>query len=710
MKHISSILVAGICISSNRLTADSLDTTYQPVVDGKVNAIVALENGKAVVGGVFTSVNGVSRPGIALLNADGTLDNSFGTDTGVSGTNAWSVDVVLLQPDGKFLLGGTFDHVNGVERANIARLNSDGTVDTSFTANCAPVRCLALQADGKILFGGTGTNAVSYCTGRLTSDGQLDSSFQAPTLTGVMAVFNPRMPYLMSLQCLTNGQILLQGYFTAVNNTAYYGLARLHSDGSLDHSFTGVPRGIGGTDPYSAVFSATASLAIQNSGALLVGCLGTAFNEWNQRLVRLTPDGAWDTSFNPGFLTNDSAGLTISYVKIVENESILVSGDFSQVGGQPRNHIARLTPGGNLDSTFDAAIGANCAISAADIQPDGQYLIGGAFTNVCGQARSYLARLAPAVYTNQPPIIVQQPLGTNVLRGENIQLSLNANGTDLTFQWWRNQTRIAGATNAFLTITNAQSTDQGDYWAGVTNGSGGTMSAMIPVLIYSLAEAVRCPVLNFTSSTGFCVFAAGGQWVDVQEGKAWTYQTNVSHNGIGALQNIGLVGEGVKIPFALLSTEIIGPGTLSFWYRLEPQVAYATFGYQILSGPAYELASPTLNLTSTNWEQVTVNIPTGRHQFVWTFNTQGGICALTEVAYTPEEPVFIPSYSHYDPATGQQLGILMPADGTYSLEYSSDLRSWEPIKMLNGTPGEFINMVDSSATNRAQSFYRTVKQ
>src|SRR5207253_1576389 len=88
-------------------------------------------DGKVVIGGPFTTVNGVSRDNIARLNADGTLDNSF--LNGQTGANRiGSVFDLALQLDGKLLIGGDFTIVNGVARNRVARLNADGTVDTSF--------------------------------------------------------------------------------------------------------------------------------------------------------------------------------------------------------------------------------------------------------------------------------------------------------------------------------------------------------------------------------------------------------------------------------------------------------------------------------------------------------------------------------------------------------------------------------------------------
>jgi uncharacterized delta-60 repeat protein len=106
---------------------------------GSVVASVAPQaDGKLLIGGFFnTAVNGTNRYGLARLNSNGSLDNSF--DPAVGGFP------IALQPDGKVLVGG------------YARLNADGSLDSSFnpgTGAYGVVRSITLQADGKVLVGG----------------------------------------------------------------------------------------------------------------------------------------------------------------------------------------------------------------------------------------------------------------------------------------------------------------------------------------------------------------------------------------------------------------------------------------------------------------------------------------------------------------------------------------------------------------------------
>ena len=115
-------------------------------------------DGKIVLGGDFTMVNGTPRNRIARLNADGSLESTatFNPGTGVNGI----VSSVAVQADGKVVLGGVFTTVNGTARSRIARLNPNGSLESTVTFNQGTganntVFSVAMQADGKIVLGGS---------------------------------------------------------------------------------------------------------------------------------------------------------------------------------------------------------------------------------------------------------------------------------------------------------------------------------------------------------------------------------------------------------------------------------------------------------------------------------------------------------------------------------------------------------------------------
>ena len=149
---------ARTCIARLNQDGGALLPGFAPTIVGShapggttiVNAIVVQPDGKILISGSFDTVNGVIRFCVARLNPDGTLDDSFGS----SGATNGSVDTMVLLPDGKIMVGGTFTAIYGEARDRIARLNPDGSVDPDFqvTAN-STVTALALSTNGVLLGG-----------------------------------------------------------------------------------------------------------------------------------------------------------------------------------------------------------------------------------------------------------------------------------------------------------------------------------------------------------------------------------------------------------------------------------------------------------------------------------------------------------------------------------------------------------------------------
>ncbi|MEY3470750.1 MAG: hypothetical protein RLZZ223_100, partial [Candidatus Parcubacteria bacterium] len=178
----------------------------------------------------FTSYQGVGANFIIRLNSDGSRDTSFNVGTGFNNT----VNTLTLQSDGKILVGGGFTSYQGVEANRIIRLNSDGSRDTSFnmgTGFSNYVDTLALQSDGKILVGGQFTSyqgvGANYII-RLNSDGSRDTSFNMGT-----GFSN----YVDTLALQSDGKILVGGWFTSYQGVGANYIIRLNSDGSRDTSF-----------------------------------------------------------------------------------------------------------------------------------------------------------------------------------------------------------------------------------------------------------------------------------------------------------------------------------------------------------------------------------------------------------------------------------------------------------------------------------------
>jgi uncharacterized delta-60 repeat protein len=247
---VGACIVLGTCAIAQ---AQSVDTDFNPGATGPsgtvVLAVAIQTDGKILVGGSFSGLGGgtgtTPRDNIGRLNADGSVDTVF--NPSVTGSlNAHvgpTVEALAVQADGKILVGGSFASLGGgASRSGpyVGRLNADGSLDTSFNPGTnGAVGAIVVQADGKILVGGafttlggggTGTTARNYL-GRLNADGSLDTSFNPGANVGVAAI---------AIQ--EDGRILVGGGFTQLGGggtgtTPRNNIGRLNADGSLDTSF-----------------------------------------------------------------------------------------------------------------------------------------------------------------------------------------------------------------------------------------------------------------------------------------------------------------------------------------------------------------------------------------------------------------------------------------------------------------------------------------
>jgi uncharacterized delta-60 repeat protein len=202
--------------------------------NGSASVSAFLPDGRMLITGSFHLGDGrVAR--IARLNPDGSFDATFDPGTGPDDR----VRTLVMQPDGKILIGGDFFNYNGATRDCIARLKADGSLDTSFlpvnpnsshafqSSQNIPqkVGALALQPDGKIFVGSYYGSNVALSTPnrifRLSSDGQLDASF--PLGSGLEGIRDN----VDAMVIQPDGQLLIGGEFNVVNGGAHLALARL---------------------------------------------------------------------------------------------------------------------------------------------------------------------------------------------------------------------------------------------------------------------------------------------------------------------------------------------------------------------------------------------------------------------------------------------------------------------------------------------------
>src|SRR5256886_1114876 len=204
----------------------SLDTTFDPGTgaDGEITAAVLQPDGRIVVAGLFTSFNGFTHNRVCRLNANGSVDQTFGLGSGINNAAL----ALALQTDGRIIVGGQFSSVDLTPRSNLARLNNDGSVDLSFDPGSGPsgdVNAIVIQPDGRIVIGGTFIGYNGFAPRGIApglGNGALDPSFDSGVGTGGNV-------FALALQ--HNGQIVLGGRFAQYSGTHLTFISRVFRGG-----------------------------------------------------------------------------------------------------------------------------------------------------------------------------------------------------------------------------------------------------------------------------------------------------------------------------------------------------------------------------------------------------------------------------------------------------------------------------------------------
>ena len=378
------ILIRGVFYIDRLNTDGSFDTSFtSPTMsnDGFSSAAVipsmALQtDGKIVIGGQFQTINDVRKESFARLNADGSLDEEFGTGAGADGI----VNAIAIQPDGNIIIGGFFDEVNGVESKRVARLTADGDLDQSFTSsflfNSNPVNAIRLLANGQILLGGRFSNpAVSLF--KINSDGSRDDTF-------VDGFQNERFQSEITTIQLMGDQVLIGGQFSRYNDDNIQGLAVIDIDGNLSADLNA---NLGGPASIN-----TMALLSDNS-LLIAGNMVSVDGTLQQGIAKIKADGSLDADFTSG-----SEYSNAEILRIVEQPDgkIILGGSFSSYHDKFVAGIVRVNADGSLDETFDTRLTRSFSSDGVYdlfLQDDGKVIIGGAFSSVNSIAKNNFARL-----------------------------------------------------------------------------------------------------------------------------------------------------------------------------------------------------------------------------------------------------------------------------------------------------------------------------
>jgi uncharacterized delta-60 repeat protein len=539
-----------------------VDSSFAPRLSmpNGVAAVVEQADGKVVIGGAqFFVTAGVSPFALARLNRDGSIDSTFAIGSGLN--SGGTVSQLVLQPDGKILVAGSFQSINGVSRPSLARLNSDGSVDTGFTAspsraNSAPAK-LALLSDGKLLA------IVGSTLLRLHSDGREDATF-SPVQANDFGVFDKGGIAVIGADGIlrrisvdgTADSMPIQYSVPGYSNTSFSAPNQIKPPDRLVSSADGRVYGIssypltigdrgthyaiveldGGATPFFRLFYSGMTNAASftylpiKSGSVFVALTsrssnGVRFEDRSATIHKYTFASALDTSFD----SRGGADKQVFGLFPLRDGGVLATGTFTTFDGIARPTLVRLVGTNALEAVPPTLVSATpeaaavlpgtavpLAFTAAGTAPltykwsirhrdsevalpvteaaapslrfvpmtPGVYTATVTVTNRAGTTTSAPIRVAVA---DSAPVIVSLPTTVTALSGRSATLAVSAAGTQpLTYQWLRNGTPVGSG--SALAFSRASSASQGDYTVVITNSLGRTSSLPVRLTVDSMAR------------------------------------------------------------------------------------------------------------------------------------------------------------------------------------------------------------------------------
>lgn len=393
------------------------DSTF--VINGGANSTVRhiniQSNGKIILTGEFNSYQGTLANRIVRLNTNGIVDTSFHSGFASEGP----IRATALLPNNQLIIGGLFNSYNGTARKNIARINSNGTLDTSYAKGLGAnneITDMYLQHDGKLLitgFFGKYNNAFLNGFLRLTPSGDIDTTFKFGT--GPNSSPN-------SFAQQSNNKILLVGSFVFYDGIPRNKIVRVNLNGSLDTTFVN----------NSISSSIQKILVLKNDEIIITGGFTNIAGVTKTGIARLHKDGQLDTAFKTYILG------TVRGLHQQKDGKIIVSGDFTNVNGTAVQRLARLNLDGTLDNTFYA--GFNGSVYDIAEQQDRSIILGGSFTQTTEVptktiASSKVVRLLNS-YCVPPTAPIFNSNNAQSCKGDSLEIKLDEGELNDAQNWY----------------------------------------------------------------------------------------------------------------------------------------------------------------------------------------------------------------------------------------------------------------------------------
>jgi uncharacterized repeat protein (TIGR01451 family)/uncharacterized delta-60 repeat protein len=507
-----------IYVSNSYLSTPNISNSIR--ANNLVNKIDLQSSGKIIISGLFNKYNNIPKNYLARLNTDLTLDTSFTAPDAIafSGSDLYNANPndFVIQPDNKIIVVTDTPYSYGSSAA-IVRLNPDGDIDPTFVTGVGisqtninegygtGINACAIQPDGKILIGGrfdtyNGTTVRSMI--RLNTDGSID-----PTFTFHYSWISDKVNQIC---LLPNGEMLVSGhFFTTVPAVATMktDLVKLLPNGDIDPTFTqgffGPLSSSSNFNPQSicvncSVYQVQKILVQPSDGKILIA---GSFDNYNGTptncIVRLLPNGNIDPNFN---LNAPGANRVIYDLDLETPASatsdIIFCGEFTTYNGGSVKKMARMHSNGSIDTGFNIGTGTLDSGGSGDLynyikalkrQDDGKIIVGGKFTSFNGITAGNITRIqgnngtqaknTSIMYMSEPEININIASGNvkvypNPVK-DNITIDLTEDGQAYTkiilYNLLGEEVFKSAITSGTLNQIDIANLPSGYYFAKITN-------------------------------------------------------------------------------------------------------------------------------------------------------------------------------------------------------------------------------------------------
>ncbi len=464
---------------------------------GQVRDVVIQSNGKIVAGGFNSSGMFAMR-----FKTNGTIDSSYGTN-GIASAGINQSYKTLIQSDNKVILVG----YDGSNVPTAARLDTTGALDASFGTNGVAILSAlgggycygaALQSDGKILLTSRSYNGSNYdvMIARLNTNGTLDTGFNS---SGYISVDFGNWEDSYGVAQQSDGKIIFSGASTNIGNDfRYLAIGRLKSDGTLDST------GFGTNGKVLTLYGASVSVGPwniyeQSDSKIVV----SGYSDSKFLLSRYDASGNLDTGFNgTGKATIDFGYTAYGYSVAFQTDGKILIGGGSENGADTDFALARVKTNGIIDSTFgiNGKVttdfgGSNYAYSVK-VQQDGKVVLAGyTGSQTAALVRYYVQEVVPTV-----------PSVTEISPASNENSVVTDQAITITFSEAMN---AATLTTGTIRVTGSKS---GSY-SGVVSYDAGTKTATFtPSMDFLVGEKVSVTVTTGVESASAVALEDSYTW------------------------------------------------------------------------------------------------------------------------------------------------------------------------------------------------------